>query len=83
MPHKRKLVDVKKLRLKPWLTAGLIKSIRYKNRLFKNIVRHYDNKIDNMIKFDEYKRYRNVLHRMIEKANHNYYNDLVLDNKKQ
>ena len=28
----------KKLRLKPWLTVGLVESIRYKNRLFKNII---------------------------------------------
>ena len=34
-----------------------------------------------MEKFDEYKHYHNVLHRIIEKVKHNYYNDLVLNNK--
>ena len=31
--------------------------------------------------FDEYKRYRNVLYRMIKKAKCNYFNYLVLENK--
>ena len=34
-----------------------------------------------MEKLDKYKRYRNVLHQMIEKAKRNYYNNLVLNNK--
>ena len=29
----------------------------------------------------QYKRYRNVLHRMIEKAKRNYYKNVVPDNK--
>ena len=34
-----------------------------------------------MENFDELKRYRNALHRIIGKAKRNYYHDLVLDNK--
>ena len=34
-----------------------------------------------MEKFDEYNRYRNLLHRIIQKATRNYYNDLLPDNK--
>ena len=56
-PLKKDSRREKKLRLKPWFTASLIKLIRYKNRLFKNIIRYYG-----MEKFDDYKRYRNVLH---------------------
>ena len=66
-------MEVKKQELKTWRTAGLVKSSRYKSRLFKNIIRHYDFK-----KF-EYKCYCDVLHRIIERAKRNYYNDLVLD----
>ena len=56
-PLKKDSRREKKLRLKPWFTASLIKLIRYKNRLFKNIIRYYG-----MENFDDYKRYRNVLH---------------------
>ena len=46
----KNLVDVKKeLILKPWLTAGLIKSPRYKNRLFKKIITHDDMENINVI----------------------------------
>ena len=75
-PLKKASRREKKLKSKPWLTPSLIKSIRYKNKLFKNIMRHYD-----MEKFDDYKRFRSVLYRAIKKAKRNYYNDLVLDNK--
>ena len=34
-----------------------------------------------MENFNENKCHRNVLHQMIEKPKHNYYNGLVLDNK--
>ena len=46
----------KKLKSKPWLTQGLLKSIKLKNKMYKQFFMHPSN-----YQFDKYKKYRNVL----------------------
>ena len=53
----------KKLHAKPWLTRGLLKSINYKNNLFKKLYKNYDEKL-----LRNYKKYRNLLNRTINTA---------------
>jgi len=47
-----------KLQLKPWITKGILKSIRYKNKLYKKLCK---NNFDDKLKLQEYKTYRNKL----------------------
>ena len=44
--------------LKPWITKGILKSTRYKNRLYKMLCK---NNFSNTQKVKEYKTYRNKL----------------------
>ena len=64
------------MKMKPWLTQGLIRSIQRKNNLFARFHKNRDEQL-----FKEYKKYRNILNRTIERAKRNYYNERVALNK--
>ena len=70
-----------KLRQKPWLTKGILKSIRIKNQLCKK----YLNKQGNFW-FERFKFYRNKVNMLISKRKRNYLRNLfqeVEDNSKK
>ena len=54
---------------KPWLTQGLLKSIKKKQKMYKS---HFLSK--NSMKIKEYKQYSNLLNKMKAKAKDKYYN---------
>ena len=54
---------------KPWLTQGLLKSIKRKQKMYKS---HFFSKISMKIK--EYKQYSNLLNKLKAKAKYKYYN---------
>ena len=66
----------KKLKSKPWLTQGLLKSIKLKNKMYKQFLMHPSN-----YQFEKYKKYCNILNRAIEGAKRNYYNKIVTEEK--
>ena len=66
----------KKLRQKPWITKGLLKSIRHKNKLYKTFI---TNKTESS--FLNYKQYRNKLNHLLEIAKIQYYQISVIKNK--
>ena len=51
-----------KLKSKPWITRDILKSIKKKNKLYKNLCK---NTSINPVKLKEYKKYRNKLTRTI------------------
>ena len=75
-PRRRATRKEKKLKSKPWVTQGLLKSIKLKNKMYKQSLMHPSN-----YQFDKYKKYRNVLNRAIESAKQNYYNKIVTEEK--
>ena len=75
-PRRRATRKEKKLKSKPWLTQGLLKSIKLKNKMYKQFLMHPSN-----YQFDKYKKYRNVLNRAIEGAKRNYYNKIDTEEK--
>ena len=59
----------KRLKAKPWLTNELLKSIRTKNKMFKQVCKKRDCGDDRSSeKTVRYKKYRNLLNRAIPKA---------------
>ena len=66
----------KRLKAKPWLFPGLLKSIKRQNKMFSNLHCKFDQNL-----FEHFKRYRNILNRAILKAKETYYNKKVLKNK--
>ena len=67
-----------KLKQKPWLSKSLLKSIKYKNKLFKQVLSN-DFQDTGLVK--NYKVYRNFLNRTIENAKRNYYNETCIKNQ--
>ena len=66
----------KKLRQKPWITKGLLKSIRHKNKLYTIFI---TNKTESS--FLNYKQYRNKLNHLLEIAKIQYYQISVIKNE--
>ena len=63
-----------KLKAKPWITKGLLKSITTKNKLFQQCYKHQDTHL-----VSAYKTYRNKLTKLKEIAKRTYYqNELHL-----
>ena len=59
---------------KPWISNGILKSIKIKNRLYKQFIRHPE-------KEKAYKNYRNKLVRFIRSDKKLYYDKKILENK--
>ena len=71
-------VSKKKFKEKPYLTKGLKVSIRHKNRLLKN-------KLNNSNELTKYKwrKYRNLVTKLIRKQETEYYKSILSDKKKK
>ena len=67
----------RKIRSKPWISRGLLKSIQTRNRLFKQLLRNRDNSILS----SKYKTYRNTLNRLLRRAKSNYYHSVLNEHK--
>ena len=65
-----------KLKAKPWLTKGIINSINNKNLMFKFAIKDKQKKIS-----VSFKKYRNLLNRVIELAKRLYFKQIVKYNK--
>lgn len=60
-------------KLKPWITVGLITSIRHRDRLKRNSkLAPYDNSLK-----EEYTSYRNFLNNLIKRTKNNYYKQKI------
>ena len=75
-PLKRATRREKRLISKPWLTKGLLKSIKSKNKIFSRLHKTYDRHLE-----AEFKTYRNTLNRAIKCAKQNYYKNYIELNK--
>ena len=64
-----------KLRCRPWLTCGLLKSIRIKNKMYNNLRKKSDTSQNH-----KYKIFRNLVNRLIKQAKVDYYHNVLNDN---
>nr|CAI5822904.1 unnamed protein product [Callosobruchus analis] len=62
-------VNNKKTKIKPWMTAGILTSIRKRDLLKKKCIANRNNEIINQ----EYRTYRNTLTSLIKVTKNNYY----------
>lgn len=60
-------------KLKPWITNGIITSIKHRDKIKKKLLKNYITDLDN-----EYRRYRNNLNKTIHHAKNNYYKNEIL-----
>ena len=67
----------KKLKLKPWLTPALLKSIQTKNKMFKRLHKNSDK----LVLTEKYKAYQNALNQLLRLAKGNYYQSVLNEHK--
>jgi hypothetical protein len=66
-------ISAKNTKIKPWITRGLINSIRHRDKLKKKLNRQpYNLALKN-----EFIRFRNMLHSTIKQAKYNYYKNKI------
>ena len=65
---------------KQWISKGLLKSIATKNILYKNFLRT-KNKTVKLERFNEFKKYRNMLTRCLRSGKTNFYRNLFATRK--
>lgn len=68
IPLKKTRTNRKKTAISPWITNGLLKSINYKNKLYKKYLMNPTEDIK-----QEFKTYRNKLNSLIRKCKREYY----------
>lgn len=64
-------INNKTKKKKPWITVGLINSIKHRDKLRKNL------NFNNQLEINRYKAYRNLLTGLIKKTKENYYKRLL------
>lgn len=62
-------------KLKPWISNGIIISIKKRDKMKKKLLRNYT-----VNKEDEYKAYRNNLKKIVNNAKNNYYKNKINEN---
>ena len=66
-----------KLAAKPWITKGILKSIKTKNRLFRKKIKHHNN----VEYLQTYKKYNNILTHIKKKSKIMYYKQNLIESK--
>lgn len=61
---------------KPWITKGILTSIKYKQKLFKEFTKDKSNN-----KWSNFKKYRNKLTRIIEQSKQNHFKSEICNNR--
>ena len=71
----KKLVrfDKKKHKINPWLTAGILKSINSKDKIYKTLVQTSKDSTDYPVLLSNFKVYKNIIRRSIMHAKRDYY----------
>ena len=75
-PLVTKNLGKRKAAQKPWISQGIMKSIRLKHRMYSKVIK--SNHRQDLV--DKYKKYRNVLTNILKNAKRNYYCDLLQNN---
>ena len=75
-PFKRVSKRQAKLKRKPWITTGILKSISVKNKLYKRFLKSKDK-----FWYQRYKYYRETLNHLIRKSKRMFYKDYFDDCK--
>lgn len=58
----------KNMKIKPWITEGLVVSIKNRDKLKKRLSQHFSTELEH-----EYKSYRNELNKLLKKSKNNFY----------
>ena len=70
-----------KTKSKPWITTGILTSIRSKNKIYNKFWKAKDRKRKKDLLHQQFKNYRNILSNLTKKSKENYYKEYFQENK--
>ena len=73
LPKKVVRFDRKKHKINPWLTAGILKSINSKDKLYKTLLQTPKDSQSYPAILSNFKAYKNIIRRSIMHAKRDYY----------
>ena len=79
-PHRRMTQKEIRLEQRPWVTQGLLISMRVRDNLYKQLANKKDH-IEKEVTFQHYKRYRNMIVNLLRGSNNNHYTSFFLENQ--
>ena len=82
LPLKKMSIKTFKRRFKPWITKGILKSIKKRNELHSRFMRANDIERKNAL-YQRFKFYRNMLVTLIRKSRQNYFAKYFSENSKK
>ena len=79
-PYRKMTQKEIKLEKMPWITQGLLKSMRVRDNLYRQLT-HKKDEIDKANIFKLYKRYRNMIVNLLRVSKNNHYTSFFLQNQ--
>ena len=80
-PFKEQANRKEKLRFLPWITKGILTSIKERDKIYKDMIKA-KNLQTKELKFSLYKKYRNIIVDLLKKSKESHYRKFFEDNKK-
>ena len=80
-PFKEQAKRKEKLRFKPWITKGILTSIRQKDKIHEEMIKA-KNSPNKRLKLSLYKKYRNIIVDFLKKSKESHYRKYFEDNKR-
>ena len=69
-----------KTKSKPWIPAGILTSIRNKNKIYNKFCKAKDQKQKDLL-HQQFKHYRNIISNLTKKSKENYYKEYFQENQ--
>ena len=80
-PFKKQAKRKEKLRFKPWITKGILTSIKQRDKIHKEVIKA-KNSQTKQLKLSLYKKYRNIIVDLLKKSKESHYRKYFEDNKR-
>ena len=80
-PFKEQAKRKEKLRFKPWITKGILTSIKQRDKIHKEMIKA-KNSQTKQLKLSLYKKYRNIIVDLLKKSKESHYRKYFEDNKR-
>ena len=80
-PFKEQAKRKEKLRFNPWITKGILRSIKQKDKIYKEIIKA-KNLQTKQLKHSLYKMYRNIIDDLLKKSKESHYRKYIESSKR-
>ena len=80
-PFKKQTKREQRIAQRPWITKGILKSMKMRDFLYKELTKMKNNILDKIIISIRYKKYRNMIVTLLRRSRENYFQSYFEKNK--